>query len=118
MALYTLRQISNAANTAAVTSSTPWIPLNHMQTPFNVGFGVRVGGTLTYSVQHTFSDIQAGVSAIAYTHADVSLKTTNLDGNYAFAVRAIRLQVATQSGSRSARDTAGRPMGISPGLSC
>ena len=103
MALFTLQQISNAANTAATTSSTPWIPLNQMQTPFNVGFGVRVGGTLTYSVQHTFSDIyDASVSAVAYRHADVSLKSATLDGNYAFAVRAIRLQVNTVAVSGTA----------------
>lgn len=103
MAVYTVQQISNAANTAATTSSGPWIPLNHLETPFNVGFGVRVGGTLTYSVQHTFSNIyDTSVSAVAYRHADVSLKTATLDGNYAFPVRAIRLQVNTVAVSGTA----------------
>ena len=102
MAQYTTQQISNAANTAANTSSGPWIPMNHHCQPFNVAFGVRTGGTLTYSVQHTFHNVQSGGSAVAFTHADVSLKSTNLDGNYAFPVRAIRLTVNTVAVSGTA----------------
>ena len=103
MAIYATQQISNAANTAALTSAGPWIPMNHLAQPFNVGFGVRVGGTLTYSVEHTFQDIyQVGVSAVAFRHSDVSLKTANLDGNYAFPVFAIRLNVGTVAVSGTA----------------
>ena len=37
--------------------STAWIPVDYKQSPFNVGIGVLVEGTVTYTVEHTFEDI-------------------------------------------------------------
>ena len=99
MAIYTsIRLPTGAAVSAAgINTASAWIPMTHGDTPFNVGFGTRTnGGPFTYSVQHTFSNVQdASVSAIAYTHADVSLKVSAQDGNYAFPVRAIRIALGT-----------------------
>lgn len=75
------------------------IPLNNYGDPFNVGFGVKlsVGATLTYTVEHTFDDVFASgfdpTSAVWYSNATVVAQTTNKDGNYAFPVTAIRLNV-------------------------
>lgn len=87
------------------TTSNP-IPMDHYQGPFNVGLGVAVsaGATLTYSVQHTFDDIWApgfdASTAVWYTNSGLGAKSTTLDGNYAFPVTAIRLNVtAYTSGS-------------------
>jgi len=77
------------------TGITAWIPLNYRQSPFNVGFGaVIVSGTATYTVQHTFDDVfDATVTPVAFDNSVVAAQTTNKDGNYAFPVRAIRLNV-------------------------
>jgi hypothetical protein len=79
---------------SATTSA--WIPLDTNKAPFNVGLGVVVSaaGVLTYKVQHTFDNVQdSTVTATAFDHPDVTGKTVNTDGNYAFPVRAIRLNV-------------------------
>ncbi len=103
MAVHALYQISGAANTAAQTSAGNWIPLDKNITPFNVGFGVRTGGTLTYWVEHTFAEYLTGVdqrtgvsaSAVVFRHSDVSAQSSAKDGNYAFPIAAIRLVVGT-----------------------
>ena len=38
------------------TGSSDSIVMNTNATPFNVGFGVIVTGTVNYTVQHTFDD--------------------------------------------------------------
>lgn len=88
--------------TVAGVSASNAIPLNHYVTPFNVGFGVNVVGSAapTYSVQHTFHDVLADSSAVWFDHSDVSGQTTDIDGNYAFPVMAVRLNL-TAAGSAS-----------------
>jgi hypothetical protein len=85
---------------SATTSAA--IPVNFRANNFGIGFGVDIGGgTLTYKVQHTFSDLQNGEgSAVWFDHSTVTGKTVNSDGNYAYPVTAIRLNVtAYTSGS-------------------
>jgi hypothetical protein len=75
---------------------TPWVPVDYRQAPFEIGIGVALtaGATLTYSVEHTFNDIQdSTVTPIAYQNVGLTNKVTNDDGNYAFPVRAVRLNV-------------------------
>lgn len=69
------------------------IPLDHYISPFNVGFGVVVSGTVTYSVQHTFDGTNW------FDHPTVVSQTTNQDGNYAFPVLQIRLAGLSGSGT-------------------
>ena len=77
------------------------IPMDHYQGPFNVSVGVvlSAGASLTYSVEHTFDDVFApdfnASTATWFANSGLSAKTTSLDGNYAFPVRAIRLNVST-----------------------
>lgn len=86
------------ASGAATLSST--FPLDYVQAPFAVGFGVVVTGTVNFTVQHTFDDVQAtGVTPTWFDHSSVAAKTANTDGNYAFPVRAIRLKQNSGSGS-------------------
>lgn len=91
------------ANTTRVTvgsqtTSVP-IPLNTYADPFNVGLGVKLsaGASLTYTVEHTFDDVQSPsfspATAVWYSNSTIVSKTTNQDGNYAFPVTAIRLNV-------------------------
>lgn len=67
--------------------------------PFNVGFGVKVTGTINYTVQHTFDNPQTVASPTWYSHPTIASKTDNQDGNYAFPVAAIKLLVNSGDGS-------------------
>lgn len=89
---------------SATTSQA--IPLDQYISPFNVGLGVALsaGASLTYKVQHTFDDVFAAgfdpATATWYDHSSLVAKTASSDGNYAFPVSAIRLNVtAYTSGS-------------------
>jgi len=67
---------------------------NTNTTPFNLGFGVVVTGTVTYTVQHTFDETNAPGGIVTwFPHPTIASKSDNQDGNYAFPVRALRLNV-------------------------
>lgn len=76
-------------------SSSPVVPMNRNITPFNVGFGVAVTGTINYTVQHTFDDVQSATfnpaTATWFNHPTIAAQSANADGNYAFPVRGIRI---------------------------
>lgn len=61
--------------------------------PFNVGFGVVVSGTVNYTVQHTFD------GTTWFPHPAIASQGTNQDGNYAFPVAQIRLTVNSGGGT-------------------
>jgi hypothetical protein len=61
--------------------------------PFNIGFGVVVTGTVNYTVQHTFDGTNW------FAHPDIAAETTDQDGNYAFPVLQIRLTVNSGTGT-------------------
>jgi hypothetical protein len=88
----------------AGVSASRWIPLDTNSNPFNVGFGVQKVGTgdITFSVQHTFSEILSDTSVQAFDHSQVSGRTGSIDGNYAFAVNGVRLNVTATSGTATA----------------
>ena len=73
--------------------STNGIVTDYYISPFNIGFGVVVSGTVNYTVQHTFDGTNW------FNHPDVASATTNQDGNYAFPVAQIRLTVNSGSGT-------------------
>lgn len=77
-----------------------WLPVNPHITPFAIGFGVVVTGTATYTVEHTFDDVQdPAVTVVAFPHENIVAQTANQDGNYAFPVRAVRIVVISGAGS-------------------
>ena len=73
--------------------STNGIVTDHYISPFNIGFGVVVSGTVNYTVQHTFDGTNW------FNHPDVVGQASNADGNYAFPVLLIRLTVNSGSGT-------------------
>ena len=82
------------------TGTTEWIPLDYKQSPFNVGMGIVVNGTVTYDIEHTFDDILAqGTTPTAFKHSSLTAQTTNKDGNYAFPIRAIRINNTAGTGT-------------------
>jgi len=92
--------------TVASASASAVIPLNTYGDPFNVGIGcdVSAGGSLTYTVQHTFDNVQSPTfdpsTATWYSNATIVAQTADKDGNYAYPVTAVRLLVtAYTSGS-------------------
>jgi hypothetical protein len=92
------------------TTASPWIP-DWMQAPFAIGIGLIINtGTATVTVEHTFQNLDPnlanGTSAANATwfqnsglNATTVSTTANLNGNYAFPVQAIRLNVASASPS-------------------
>ena len=91
--------------TLSATGVTAPVPMDQYISPFNVGLGVIVSGTVSYTVQHTFDDPFASnfdpSTATWFNHTDLTSQSTSQDGNYAFPVRAIRLN-ATITGTGSA----------------
>ena len=74
------------------------IVINTNVTPVNIGFGVIVTGTVTYTVQHTFDDPAVGFTTW-FSHPSVAGETTNQDGNYAFPVTGIKVLVNSGTGT-------------------
>ena len=86
----------SASQTGA--GSTNAFVMNTNVTPFNVGFGVVVSGTVNYTVQHTFDDPAVGFTTW-FNHPTIASQATNQDGNYAFPVTGIRLTVNSGGGT-------------------
>lgn len=78
--------------------SSAAIPMNTNISPFNVGFGVIVTGTVDYTVQHTFDDPATGFTTW-FSHPSVAGETANADGNYAFPVSGIKVLVNSGTGT-------------------
>ena len=89
-------KLQTVSKTGVGSSSA--IVMNTNISPFNVGFGVIVSGTVDYTVQHTFDDPAVGFSTW-FSHPTVAGETTNQDGNYAFPVTGIKVLVNSGTGS-------------------
>lgn len=77
---------------SATTSAA--LPMDYAANPFSVGIGCVASGTLTYKVQHTFDNVMdASVTPTWFDHDTLTGQTASADGNYAFPVRAIRLNI-------------------------
>jgi len=82
------------------TGTTAWIPLDYKQAPFNVSVAAVVSGTITYDIEHTFDDIfDTAITPTAFKHATIVSQSANKDGNYAFPIRAIRVNNTAGTGS-------------------
>lgn len=81
------------------TGSSNVLPMDLYISPFNVGFGVVATGTVTYTVQHTFDNVQTVASPVWFSHPTIAAKTDNQDGNYAFPVAAIKVIVTAGTGT-------------------
>ena len=90
MKVQTISQTGEGSSSALV--------MNTNISPFNVGFGVVVTGTVNYTVQHTFDDPAVGFTTW-FDHPSVASETTNQDGNYAFPVTGVKVLVNSGGGS-------------------
>lgn len=89
---------------ASVTTSAPLV-MDIKQNPFSVGFAVVLTGVATYSVEHTFDDILAGATPTWFPNATVAAATASANGNYAFPVTAIRLNMTAYTSGVGAQLT-------------
>ena len=89
-------KVVTVSKTGVGSSST--VVMNTNISPFNVGFGVTVSGTVDYTVQHSFDD-PAGTISNWFSHPTVVGEVAAADGNYAFPVTAIKLLVNSGSGT-------------------
>jgi hypothetical protein len=92
------------------TTAHPWTP-DWALDPFGIGIGLSINtGTATVSVEHTFQNLDPnlpnGTSAANASwfqnsglNGTTVTATSNLNGNYAFPMLAIRLNVASASPS-------------------
>jgi hypothetical protein len=80
------------------TGSSSALVMNTNTTPFNVGFGAIVTGSVDYTVQHTFDD-PSGTLTTWFNHPTIASQIASADGNYAFPVTAIRVTVNSGAGT-------------------
>lgn len=89
-------KVQSVSKTGVGSSSA--LVMNTNISPFNVGFGVVVTGTVNYTVQHTFDDPAVGFSTW-FSHPTVASLAANADGNYAFPVTGVKVLVNSGSGT-------------------
>jgi hypothetical protein len=89
-------KVQTVSKTGSGSSSA--LVMNTNISPFNVGFGVVVTGTVNYTVQHTFDDPAVGFTTW-FDHPSVASESTSQDGNYAFPVTGIKVLVNSGGGT-------------------
>jgi len=87
-----------------------WFP-DFMQNPFNIGIQCVATSTVQFNIEHTLDNIEvtqigpfsgnanattAG-NATWIANPGITAATTNINGNYAFPVRAIRINVQSST---------------------
>ena len=100
-----MRQQIATKSGSGTTGSSNVLATDLYISPFNVGFGVVVTGTVTYTVQHTFDNPQTVASPTWFSHPTIAAKSDNQDGNYAFPVAAVKLLVTASTGAYTANMT-------------
>jgi hypothetical protein len=87
-----------------------------MLTPFNVSVAVVASSSgTTYSVQHTFDDTSFGFissNATWFNNTGISSAAGNSNGNYAFPVTGIRINVTAGSSTVTCAFTAIQAGGV------
>ena len=92
---------------AANGAVTPVHVVNWVQTPFNMAMFVDITGTVTYTVEHTEGDPQSTYTNSYSTDTKwrdttgLTSLTADNEGNIAFPVRAVRLKLASGTGTTS-----------------
>ncbi len=92
--------------TGSATGATEAAQVNWRQKDFKLSFGVTLDATATYTVQHTLDDpadytdkADWTTNAIWFDHPNVAAETANKDGNYAYPIQGIRLNVNANTGT-------------------
>jgi len=79
------------------------IPLDVFVSPFNTSLGVTVTGTVNYTVQYTFDNVQATGwtpgTGNWVDHPSLTAQTTTKDSNLAYPAVAVRIVLNSGTGS-------------------
>ena len=76
------------------------VPTDYMQISPSVGVGAVVSGTVTYNVEHTYSDVlDPTVTPVWFVAPELSAQTTSKDGVYVGPIRGLRVNVTAGTGS-------------------
>jgi hypothetical protein len=98
-------QTLSDASGGALSSNA--IPLDVFISPFNTSISVQVTGTVNYTVQYTFDNVQAAgwVASTAnwIDHPSLTTQTATKDSNLAYP--AVALRIVQNSGTGSVRFT-------------
>src|SRR5215467_15578119 len=110
--------VTGLSSTFGLGSSLVFYP-DLMLTPFNIGIGVTCNSTsasTSYNVEHTFdytgSSTFISSNATWFLNSTLASASSNLTGNYAFPVSAIRLNVTAGSSAGQITMTAIQAGGI------
>lgn len=93
----------SAAFTGAVTvgtngiGGTRWVALNLHAQPFNVSVAAVVSGTVNYTCQYTYDDLQT-VSTV-WDDATMAADTANEETTFAFPITGLRIKVNSGTGT-------------------
>lgn len=89
--------------TVTGAGTSPIFACDFFQAPFNVGIGVSISATATYTVQFTFDDIVAdnynAATGTWWSAADFSAISTAKAASFTIPCRGIRLNVASSTGT-------------------
>jgi len=110
--------VTGLSSTFGLGSSLVFFP-DLMLTPFNIGIGCVCNSTsaiTAYNVEHSFdaggSSAFISSNATWFQNSTISAASSNLTGNYAFPVSAIRLNVTAGSSTGTVTMTALQAGGI------
>jgi hypothetical protein len=81
--------------------STAAIPVDYLIAPFSIGFAVKAGGTVNYTVEHTYDDPFGATfgSATWFPHSTVAAQTATKEGSYTTPIRALCVTVNSGTGT-------------------
>ena len=86
--------------------STGWFAVNRHTTPVNIGIGVAVSGTVNFTVEYTYDDVNApftGTFPTVWSLSALAAKSANTDSSITFPIFALRLTMNSGSGTAFAQ---------------
>jgi hypothetical protein len=76
------------------------VAVDYMQNSPAVGIAAVVSGTVTYDIQHTYSDVlDSTVTPVWFIAPELAAKTVSADGVYVGPIRGLRINVSAGTGS-------------------
>lgn len=85
--------VTVSASAGGNSHSAILIPDRHSN-PFNIGFGCVIATTAKFTIQHTFQDPLKDATLTWFSHEFVVGASANIDGNYAFPVGGLRVEIS------------------------
>lgn len=86
------------SNTTTGTKTSNPYPVNWKAGNFGIGLGLTMTASkgIGVDIEHTFDDPKSTISTW-FKHSSLTAKTASADGNYAYPITAIRINVTAQT---------------------